>query len=86
MLRKPKPAEPTRPCPACTVAVPVAVAVKICPYSGKGIVTIRLKAFVQGETRITGKLVACNPDEIEEMEGLEPIEIENPEGLPEREN
>jgi hypothetical protein len=50
-----------------------------------GIAIVGLTAIIHGELRRFIQRVACNPDEVEFLNGAE-AEIENPEELPGREN
>ena len=71
------------PCPMC--GAPVAESAKLCQLCGRGIAVVRLRARIQGEPREFLQRVACDPAEVEFLDGTV-AEIENPEDLPGREN
>lgn len=67
------------PCPFC--GAPVGVTAKGCRVCGRGIAIVKLRATIQGEPKIFLQRVACDPDEVEFLDGTE-AELENPEELP----
>jgi ssDNA-binding Zn-finger/Zn-ribbon topoisomerase 1 len=70
------------PCPACRELV--AAVARRCPRCGSGIAVVSLRATIQGQERRFEQRVACDPDEVEFMDGLEAT-VDNPEEIPGRE-
>lgn len=70
------------PCPMC--GAPVLETARLCPVCGRGIAVVKLRAAIRGEAREFVQRVACDPDEVEFLDGTE-AEIDNPEDLPGRE-
>jgi hypothetical protein len=74
---------PARPCPACRELI--AARARLCPHCGTGIAVVSLRATIQGQERRFEQRVACDPDEVEFMDGLEAT-VDNPEEIPGRES
>lgn len=71
-------------CPKCRELVTKGS--RICPACGTGIATVRVRLKVGGKTKIIERLVACDPDQLDEFEDLEAADLDNPEELPGREH